>query len=92
MSDVSQPRPINVMASIGRMLVGAALGGGALWLYVANAHNSIGRFYETFGGRGADTGMRNVGGESNRDWYRPNPPLAPLANCGAKLSGSNPCP
>ncbi len=24
--------------------------------YVANGHNSIGRFYETFGGRGADTG------------------------------------
>lgn len=44
--------------------------------YIANGHNAIGRFYETFGGRGADTGMRNVGAQSNRDWYRPNPPLA----------------
>lgn len=43
--------------------------------YVANGHNSIGRFYETFGGQGADSSMRNVGAQSNRDWYRPNPPL-----------------
>lgn len=44
--------------------------------YIANGHNSIGRFYETFGGRGADTGPRTVGDQSNRDWYRPNPPLS----------------
>jgi hypothetical protein len=45
--------------------------------YVANGHNSIGRFYETFGGGGADTGVRTVGGNAtNRTWYRPNPPLA----------------
>lgn len=43
--------------------------------YVANGHNSIGRFYETFGNGGADTQDRNVGNQSNRDWYRPNPPL-----------------
>src|SRR5262249_24425770 len=43
--------------------------------YVANGHNSIGRFYETFGGQGADTSVRNVGPQSQRDWYRPNPPL-----------------
>src|SRR5262245_60851941 len=43
--------------------------------YVANGHNSIGRFYETFGGTGADTSVRNVGPQSQRDWYRPNPPL-----------------
>ncbi|HMG34588.1 MAG TPA: M14 family zinc carboxypeptidase [Blastocatellia bacterium] len=43
--------------------------------YVANGHNSIGRFYETFGGNGADTGVRTVGGQSQRDWFRPNPPL-----------------
>src|SRR5437773_3060646 len=43
--------------------------------YVANGHNSIGRFYETFGGSGADTQQRNVGPQSNRDWFRPNPPL-----------------
>ncbi len=43
--------------------------------YVANGHNSIGRFYETFGGQGADTSVRNVGPQSQRDWFRPNPPL-----------------
>ena len=43
--------------------------------YVANGHNSIGRFYETFGGQGADTSVRNVGAQSQRDWFRPNPPL-----------------
>ncbi len=41
--------------------------------YVANGHNGIGRFYETFSGGGADTGIRNAG-SSDRDWYRPNPP------------------
>ena len=45
--------------------------------YVANGHNSIGRFYETFGGRGADTGPRTVSAsETTRTWFRPNPPLA----------------
>ncbi|MGH9762569.1 MAG: M14 family zinc carboxypeptidase, partial [Blastocatellia bacterium] len=44
--------------------------------YVANGHNSIGRFYETFGGTGADTGERTVpAGQTERDWFRPNPPL-----------------
>jgi hypothetical protein len=44
--------------------------------YVANGHNSIGRFYETFGGRGADTGERTVQRDlTTRTWFRPNPPL-----------------
>jgi len=43
--------------------------------YVANGHNSIGRFYETFGNGGADTQDRVVGAQSGRDWFRPNPPL-----------------
>jgi hypothetical protein len=44
--------------------------------YVANGHNSIGRFYETFGGRGADTGERTVpAAQTSRTWFRPNPPL-----------------
>ena len=34
--------------------------------YVANGHNSIGRFYETFGGRGADTGPRTVPADRHR--------------------------
>jgi hypothetical protein len=44
--------------------------------YVANGHNSIGRFYETFGNGGADTQERTVGAQSQRAWFRPNPPLA----------------
>lgn len=45
--------------------------------YAANGHNSIGRFYETFGGRGADSGVRTVpASQTTRTWYRPNPPLA----------------
>jgi len=43
--------------------------------YVANGHNSIGRFYETFGNGGADTQDRTVGNQSERTWFRPNPPL-----------------
>ncbi len=44
--------------------------------YVANGHNSIGRFYETYGGTGADTRERNVPAAStSRTWFRPNPPL-----------------
>jgi hypothetical protein len=42
--------------------------------YVANGHNSIGRFYETFGNGGADTLDRTVGAQAQRDWFRPNPP------------------
>lgn len=42
--------------------------------YVANGHNGIGRFYETFSGGGADTGIRSAG-ENDRQWYRPNPPF-----------------
>ncbi len=44
-------------------------------LFIANGHNSIGRFYETFGNGGADTQDRTVGEQSRRDWFRPNPPL-----------------
>jgi hypothetical protein len=43
--------------------------------YVAHFHNSTGRFYETFGGTGADTMVRTAGADSKRAWYRPNPPL-----------------
>lgn len=42
--------------------------------YAANGHNAIGRFYETFGGGGADTGIRSAGSTS-REWFRPNPPF-----------------
>ncbi|MGI9068040.1 MAG: M14 family zinc carboxypeptidase [Pyrinomonadaceae bacterium] len=42
--------------------------------YVANGHNAIGRFYETFGNNGADTMDRTVTQQATRDWFRPNPP------------------
>lgn len=42
---------------------------------IANGHNGIGRFYETFGGNGADTGIQSAQGSDSREWYRPNPPF-----------------
>ncbi|MGB7297067.1 MAG: M14 family zinc carboxypeptidase [Candidatus Aminicenantales bacterium] len=51
-------------------------GWGASYAFsVAHFHNSTGRFYETYGGTGADTMVRTVGAEANRAWFRPNPPL-----------------
>ncbi len=44
--------------------------------YAANGHNAVGRFYETFGGGWAETGVRTVGRQTERAWFRPNPPLA----------------
>ncbi|MFN2565071.1 MAG: M14 family zinc carboxypeptidase [Gemmatimonadaceae bacterium] len=53
--------------------------GYAMW--VANNHNSVGRFYETFGNAGADTYVRDLSnaryaGESvtSQQWYRAWPP------------------
>ncbi len=43
--------------------------------YAANGHNAVGRFYETYGGGWADTEMRSVGRQTERAWFRPNPPL-----------------
>ncbi len=44
--------------------------------YVANGHNSIGRFYETFGNGYPQTEERTLtASETSRAWYRPNPPL-----------------
>ncbi len=55
--------------------------GYAVW--VANNHNAIGRFYETFGNAGADTYVRDLSGDryagdavTSRQWYRPWPPTA----------------
>ncbi len=52
-------------------------GWAANYMFVAaNGHNSIGRFYETFGNGGADTRKRTVPSASTtRAWFRPNPPL-----------------
>ena len=53
--------------------------GYAIWIGIN--HNSIGRFYETFGNSGADTYLRDLrrsryAGDSvtSRQWYRPYPP------------------
>ena len=50
-------------------------------IWVANNHNSIGRFYETFGNAGANTYMRDLSRQryagdpaTSREWYRPDPP------------------
>jgi hypothetical protein len=46
-------------------------------LSIGNNHNAIGRFYETFGNGGADTRVRTLRPtDTNREWFRPNPPLA----------------
>ncbi|HNY40463.1 MAG TPA: M14 family zinc carboxypeptidase [Bryobacteraceae bacterium] len=52
-------------------------GWGANYLMeAAHGHNSIGRFYETFGNGGADTRERTVPpAQSTRAWFRQSPPL-----------------
>ena len=46
-------------------------------MYIAQGRNATGRFYETYGGTGADTLEREVSeSATTRTWYRPNPPLA----------------
>ncbi|MBM3285683.1 MAG: hypothetical protein FJY81_07395, partial [Candidatus Aminicenantes bacterium] len=42
--------------------------------YAANGHNAIGRFYETQGA--GDGSTRVITARADREWYRPNPPLA----------------
>ncbi len=44
--------------------------------YVANGHNSIGRFYETYGNSTPETKEAELPPSStSRTWFRPNPPL-----------------
>jgi len=43
--------------------------------WIGMGHNTIGRFYETFGNRWPTTENRVVRGQSERTWFRPNPPL-----------------
>ena len=48
-------------------------------MFAEAGHNGIGRFYETFGGRGADTSVQTVPAEdTTRTWFRPNPPLSKI--------------
>jgi len=44
-------------------------------MWAGQGHNAIGRFYETFGNRFPMTADRVVRGQSDRAWFRPNPPL-----------------
>ncbi len=44
--------------------------------FIANDHNSVGRFYETFGNMYPDTRLRTAEGDRPfRTWFRQNPPL-----------------
>jgi hypothetical protein len=51
-------------------------------LAVANLHNSIGRFYETYTSRGADCHTVRLGtNNTERRWYRANPPINGVKWC-----------
>lgn len=51
-------------------------------LAVANLHNSIGRFYETYTSRGADCHtVRLPASSTERRWDRPNPPVNGIKWC-----------
>src|SRR6185369_17055510 len=51
-------------------------------LAVANLHNSIGRFYETYTSRGADCHtVRLPAASTERRWDRPNPPVNGVRWC-----------
>lgn len=51
-------------------------------LSIANLHNSIGRFYETYTSGGADCQTVNLPSRStDRMWYRPNPPVNGVKWC-----------
>jgi zinc carboxypeptidase len=44
-------------------------------MWIGQGHNTIGRFYETFGNRYPSTENRVIRNGSDRQWYRENPPL-----------------
>jgi hypothetical protein len=51
-------------------------------LAIANLHNSIGRFYETYTSSGADCHTVNLrSSQTDREWYRPNPPVNGVRWC-----------
>ena len=50
--------------------------------WVANGHNAIGRFYETYTSRGAECHTVDLPERSTSvEWYRPNPPLNGVRWC-----------
>jgi hypothetical protein len=44
-------------------------------MWIGQGHNTIGRFYETFGNRYPSTESRVVRNQTDRAWFRGNPPL-----------------
>jgi hypothetical protein len=51
-------------------------------LAIANLHNGIGRFYETYTSSGADCHTVNLrGNQTDRQWYRPNPAVNGVQWC-----------
>jgi len=51
-------------------------------LAIANLHNGIGRFYETYTSSGADCHTVNLrSNQTDREWYRPNPPVNGVRWC-----------
>lgn len=59
-------------------------------IWIANNHNSIGRFYETFGNAGANTYLRDLSDDryagdlvTNKEWYRPDP-ATPFVNWSSR--------
>ena len=50
--------------------------------WVANGHNSIGRFYETYTSRGADCHtVKLPERQTSIEWFRPNPPINGVRWC-----------
>jgi hypothetical protein len=51
-------------------------------LAIANLHNAVGRFYETYTSSGADCHTVNLReNQTSRIWYRPNPPVNGVKWC-----------
>ncbi len=51
-------------------------------LAIANLHNGLGKFYETYTSMGADCHTVNLqGGQTGKEWYRPNPPVNGVRWC-----------
>jgi hypothetical protein len=51
-------------------------------LAIANLHNGLGKFYETYTSMGADCHTVNLrSGQTDKEWYRPNPPVNGVRWC-----------
>ena len=51
-------------------------------LAIANLHNGLGKFYETYTSMGADCHTVDLrGNQTEKEWYRPNPPVNGVRWC-----------